>query len=138
MTPLPPTPTPPSSTAVPSPTPGTDAFFITPTTSAQTCSNSSAKLTEIKITLDNTGGLASVTWQVQITQVDASGHPWAQGMPKNGMVPAGKTAMLQIKPEDHLCQRQPTTTFQASITYQTPSGSGTVLFSDVVTSGGTP
>jgi hypothetical protein len=121
-------------TPVPSPTPGGAAFFISPTTSAQTCSSSATNLPGIHVTLDNTGGLAPVTWQVQITQVDASGALWASGMPKNGTVAAGKTAQVLVKPEKSLCQLHPTTTFQATITYQTTSGSGTILFSDVVSS----
>ena len=104
----------------------------------QTCSDHGTKLPGITLTLDNTRGQSPVAWQVHITQTDVSRNLWATSMPQQGMVPAGKTAVLWVNPEKQLCHQQPTTTFPATITYQSPSGSGTISFTDVVTSNDTP
>jgi hypothetical protein len=130
-------PTPPPATPGTSPTPSADVFALAPTSSSQTCQTSGAKLSGMTITLDNTGGQSSVTWQVQITQMDARGVIWASGTPLSGTIPAGSTSTLQVTPEKHLCMGfQSTTSFRATITYQTSTGSGMLYFTDVIMSSG--
>ncbi len=125
----------PTVTPTASPTPEAHLLRVglTPSSFVDHCGTHKGTLPPSTLLLDNTGSTVSVTWQIQITDKDRSGHPWATASPASGAVPAGQQETFLLVPTSKLCQHtKGEVTYQALFTYQGAGITGTIRITDLV------
>jgi hypothetical protein len=97
------------------------------------CDTHKAVLQSITLILDNTGSTGPVTWRVQITDTDHTGHLWATANPMSGIIAAGQSTMVFLIPASKLCQHtKGRVTYHALLMYQGEGQASSISITDTV------
>lgn len=110
----------PTASPTDTPTPGAAQLVLQPPSASQMCATLTTQLSHITITLSNATGGTAANWRVTVN------GGWAAAFPTNGIIPAGQSAQLRLRPALTLCATPGT--YTATIAWTSPGGQGNATF----------